>query len=155
MLNIHFLVMNTFISAYQGFFSTESSSSKKGTNRYDQRNCLLENIRQEIRAKIGVRVTIRVYRQLWIPVLLFPNRWQIGVNFAFVLTPKSAVKSSRQSRRIFSTITNSLVITVIRQTNTEKIWKFGFNVQCINCGFACIASTGEATTHAFKQDKKQ
>ena len=40
---------------------------------YYQRNCILENIRQEIYAKIGVSL-------------------KNGVNFAFVLTPKSAVK---------------------------------------------------------------
>ena len=33
-----------------------------------------------------------------------------SVNFEFVLTPKSAVKSSRQTRRKFSTITNSLIV---------------------------------------------
>ena len=36
----------------------------------------------------------------------------IGVNFAFVLTPKSDVKSSKQTRRIFSTITKSLDILI-------------------------------------------
>ena len=56
---------------------------------YIQRNCILEKMRQEIYAKIGVR-------------------WFIGVNFAFVLIPKSAVKSGRQTRRKFS-ITNFLV----------------------------------------------
>ena len=34
---------------------------------------------------------------------------QLTINFSFVLTPKSAVKSSRQTRRIFSTNTNSLI----------------------------------------------
>ena len=51
---------------------------------------------------------VTVNRQLWILVFLFPPRWKFGVNFAFVLTPKSAFKSSRKSRRIFSTIPNSL-----------------------------------------------
>ena len=45
------------------------------TAGYSQRNCILENIRQE--------------------------REQLGVNFAFVLTPKSAVKSSRETRRTY------------------------------------------------------
>ena len=35
-----------------------------------------------------------------------------SVNFAFVLTPRSAVKCSRQTRRIFSTITNSLMTSI-------------------------------------------
>ena len=60
-----------------------------------QRNCVLENIRQEIYAKIGVMVS--VYKQLWIPVWLFSRRWQSGVDFAFVWTPKSAVKSIRKT----------------------------------------------------------
>ena len=64
-----------------------------------QRNCILENIRQEIYAKIGVRVT--VYRQLWIPVFLFSRSLKIGVNFAFVLTPKSAVKSCRRNSILY------------------------------------------------------
>ena len=53
-----------------------------------KRNCILENIRQEIYAKIGVRVN--VYRQLWIPVLLllFFRTLQYGDNFAFVFTQK-------------------------------------------------------------------
>ena len=58
----------------------------------NQWNCILENIRQAY-VKIGVRVTAN--RQLLIQVLLFFRSWQIGVNFAFVLTPKEAVKSSR------------------------------------------------------------
>ena len=37
------------------------------------------------------------------------RRLQFDVNFAFVLTPKSAVKSGRQTRRLFSTITNSVI----------------------------------------------
>ena len=68
---------------------------------------MLENIRPEIDAKIGVRVTM--YRQLWMPVFLFSCSMKIGVNFAFVLTPKSAVKSSRRTERLFSTVTISLV----------------------------------------------
>ena len=63
-----------------------------------QRNCLLENVRQEINAKIGVKAT--VLRQLSIPVLLFSRRWKIVVNFAFLMAPKSAVKSSRRNRTI-------------------------------------------------------
>ena len=50
-------------------------------------SCILENIRQEIYAKIGVRVTL--YRQLLIR-LLFSRSLKICVNFAFVLTPKLA-----------------------------------------------------------------
>ena len=34
---------------------------------------------------------------------------KFGVNFAFVLTPKSAVKSIRRTRRTFSSITHSLL----------------------------------------------
>ena len=34
----------------------------------------------------------------------FSRSLKIGVNFAFVLTQKSAVKSSRRTRRVFSTI---------------------------------------------------
>ena len=45
-----------------------------------------------------------------------------GVNFAFVLTrPESAVKSSRQTRRIFSTITNSLMITKSKGASELKV----------------------------------
>ena len=75
------------------------------------------NINTEVAEKLYVReYTLgnlcknwrQVYRQLWILVLLFPRSWHIGVNFAFVSTHKSAVKSSRQTRRIFSNITNSL-----------------------------------------------
>ena len=43
---------------------------------------------------------------------MFSRSWQFGV----ALTQKSAVKSSRQTRRIFSTIINSLV-----KTNFPKI----------------------------------
>ena len=43
-----------------------------------------------------------VYRQLWIPVLLFSRSWQIGVNFAFDLSPRSAVNHSRQTICLFS-----------------------------------------------------
>ena len=64
--------------------------------------CMSENLR-----KIGVKVTVN--RQLWIPVLLFSRSLKIGVNFAFVLTPKSAVKSSWWTRRTFSTSTISLI----------------------------------------------
>ena len=35
------------------------------------------------------------------PVLLFSRSLKIGVNFAFVLTPKSAVKSSSQNWRTY------------------------------------------------------
>ena len=45
--------------------------------------------------KIGV-VRVTVYRQLEIPVLLYSRSLPLGVNFAFVSTPKSAVKSSRK-----------------------------------------------------------
>ena len=51
---------------------------------------------------------VTVNRQLWIPVLLFSRSLKIRVDFAFVLTPKSAVMSSRRTRRLFSTITISL-----------------------------------------------
>ena len=51
-------------------------------------------------------------RQLWIPVLLFFRSLKIGLNLAFVLTPKSAVKSSRQTRRIFSAITISVDLSI-------------------------------------------
>ena len=47
-----------------------------------QRNCILKNIRQENYAK----------------VLLFSHHCQFGINFAFVLTTKSGVKSIRQTR---------------------------------------------------------
>ena len=40
---------------------------------------------------------------------LFSRSLKISVNFAFVLTPKSAVISSRLIRRIFSTLTISLL----------------------------------------------
>ena len=62
-----------------------------------QRNCVLENKRQEINAKTVVRVT--VYRQLWITTCSSLAAWHtIGVNFAFyVLSPKSAVKSAGES----------------------------------------------------------
>ena len=53
-----------------------------------QRNCILENTRQETYAKkfeSGLLCT----RQLWIPGLLFSSSLKIGVNFAFVLTPVS------------------------------------------------------------------
>ena len=33
------------------------------------------------------------FRQLWIPVLLYSQGWKFGVNFVFVLTSASAVKS--------------------------------------------------------------
>ena len=49
-------------------------------------NCILENIRQEKLCKNSA----------------------IRFQLTFVLTPKSAVKSSRQTRPIFSAITNSL-----------------------------------------------
>ena len=45
-----------------------------------QRYCLLKNKRQKICAKIRVMVT--VYRQLWIPDLLFSRSLKIGVNIA-------------------------------------------------------------------------
>ena len=83
--------------------------SASRSTHMDQRNCLLENIHQEIYTKLGVRETVN--RQLWIQVLLWQCSWQLCVNVAFVLTPKSAVKSSRQTRRMFSAITNSLTIT--------------------------------------------
>ena len=52
----------------------------------DQRNCKLENIRQEIYAKIWVvRVTVCIKTAL--------NTSSLGAYFAIVLTPKSAVKS--------------------------------------------------------------
>ena len=50
----------------------------------------IREYRQESCAKIGVRVT--VYTQLSIPVLFFPCSWQFGVNFAFVMTPRSEDK---------------------------------------------------------------
>ena len=45
---------------------------------------------------------VTVYKQLCTvpPVLLFSRSMKIGVNFAFVLTPKTAVKSRRQIRHI-------------------------------------------------------
>lgn len=55
-----------------------------------KRKFILENIRQGIYAKIGVMVTL--FKQLWIPDLLFSRSLKIGVIFAFVVSPKSAVK---------------------------------------------------------------
>ena len=43
-----------------------------------------------------------------LPVLLLSRSLENGVNFAFVMTPKSAVKSGRRTRRIFSNNTISL-----------------------------------------------
>ena len=63
---------NTFLPTT--FFDAEIGRNK--------RSCILENIRQEIYAKIGGRVT--VYKQLCIPVLLISRSLKIGVNFAFV-----------------------------------------------------------------------
>ena len=84
-----------FSFSWYGFDSLKSVHD----NTNFQRIILLDNIRH-IYVIIGVRVS--VYRKLWIPVLLLSRSLKIGVNFAFVLTPKSAVKSSRWTRRIFS-----------------------------------------------------
>ena len=82
----------------------------EGEREYrDQRNCILEIIRQEIYAKIVVRFT--VYRDIS-ECHFCSHSLKIGVNLAFVLTPNTAVKSSRQTGRSFSTNTDSLVETI-------------------------------------------
>ena len=83
-----------------------------------QRNCTLENIRQEIYGKIWSQGYC-VQTTLDIPVLLFSRCLKIGVNFAFVLTPKSAVKSSRRTRRKYSTITISMGLCITDQYRTD------------------------------------
>ena len=100
--------------------------SASRSTHMDQRNCLLENIHQEIYTKLGVRETVN--RQLWIQVLLWQCSWQLCVNFAFVLTPKSAVKSSRQTWRLFFTLINSLVWsdTEYGTNNKRKLFWFWF-----------------------------
>ena len=77
---------------------------------------ILENIRQQIYAKIGVRVTVS--KQLWMPVLSFCRSLDIGANFGFVLSPKSVVKSSWRTICIFSNIT----ISLIRMKPLDLIW---------------------------------
>ena len=75
-----------------------------------QRNCILENMRQEILHKnLGDSFE-------YLPVLLA----LAAVNLTIVSTPKSAGKSGRQTWRIFSSITNSLV------------WSFSFLVVMCN-----------------------
>ena len=60
--------------------------------------------------------------QLCIPVLPFSGSFEIGANFAFVLTPKSAVKSSRRTKRIFSFVTTFLLLLAhyINRSLTES-----------------------------------
>ena len=64
-------------------------------------NCMLENTRQE---KLSKNSAIRF-------------------QLAFVLTPKSAVKSSRQTRPIFSAITNSLYSRIKRPADAYNAVK--------------------------------
>ena len=65
-----------------------------------QRDCVID---------IYVR-KFTVYRQLWIPVLLFFRSLKIDRQLCVFFTQKLAVKSSRRTRRIFSTIAISLVL---------------------------------------------
>ena len=62
-----------------------------------------ENIRLEIYAKIGVQTALTTSFAL---LSQLENRRQL----AFVLTPKSAVKSSRRTKRIFSFVTTFLIL---------------------------------------------
>ena len=74
-----------------------------------QRNCiLLEKLRQEFTQKLESGLLCTALNSRFSPLSQPENRCQ---HYAFVLTPKSAVKCSRRTRRRFSTSTNSLIVT--------------------------------------------